>query len=274
MWAKPPAGAKPNMAHSHARGLRHCFLFNERSGRLVTDCVGGLQATFTGTPTWTGRLHGGSIHFDGSSELTLTAGKAVFGRPSGSDGPFTVIAGVMQTGSQSGFQTIWANGNEGLYINNGHPLFYNTGPFSTVMAVDKPYVISASSNGPNPTNIAAGEMECTINGMFDFENNYQSLPVMSGATIGGHGSERFTGEISFLYVYDRSIPNGSSTAGRFDGNQPSSVGTGGAMQLIHMDPFAMFYARARSAIYSAATHTAGGGTGSPGGPFNALLVAP
>jgi len=271
VWAKPPAGAKPNMSHPHARGLRHCFLFNERTGRMLTDCVGGLQATFNGSPVWSSRLFGGSLTFDGSSDCSLVGGKGVFGRPSGSEGPYTVIAGIMQTGSQSGFQTIWANGNEGLYINNGRQIYYNAGTSIELLTTNRPYILSTSTPGSNATNLAGGEFEYVINGRMDFALNYQALPVMTGATIGGHGSERFIGEIAFIYVYDRFIPHGSLTGGRFDSGP---IGAGGSMAAIHMDPFAMFYAVPRRAAFGAATHVAGSGGGGTGTGFNALLIAP
>jgi hypothetical protein len=273
LWGKPPLGARPDRSHPHARGLRHCFLFNERSGRTITDCVGGLKATFNGSPTWSGRLHGGSLRFDGSSDLSLVAGINVFHRAS-DNGPFAFVVGVMQeTGSQSGFQTLWGNGASGFYLNNGRPIFYNSGS-GAVLPTDTPCVISVSSNGPDPVNQGPGEMEYATNGRQEFAANYQALPQMSGATIGGHGSERFIGQLSFLYIYDRPIPCGSSQPdARFDFvGFPKNIGIGGPMAAIHADPFAMFYAQSRTAVIGGFI---GGTTGGGGaGAFNALNIAP
>lgn len=222
-WSKPPAGASPNQSHPHAQGLKHAFLFNERFGRQTRDCVGGLKATFNGSPVWSSRLHGGSIAFDGSSDLSLVAGTDVFGPVV--IGPYTIIAGLMQTGSQAGFQTVWTNGAVGLYINGGAVQLFSSTTSIRHLVVNAPTVVSVSANHNDPINFAEGELDYVINGVFDTTNNNSiTLPEMSGATIGGHGSERFIGEISFLYIYDRFI---SSRAG-------------GLMQQIHADPFAMF----------------------------------
>lgn len=260
--AKPLAGAKPNTSHPHAQGLRHAFLFNERSGRQVYDCVTGLKATFNGSPVWSSRLHGGALSFDGTCDLSLVAGTSVFSSAnSGSNfaekGAFTIIAGVMQTGSQSGFQTIWANGGNGLYIAGGQPELYAS-IASTALSVNVPYVISAAAiMGNLAVGSATGEMEYVINGRLSTMTDYTPLPLMTGATIGGHGSERYIGEISFIYLYDRFIGAGSQTASAYNSG---NVGRPGLMAEIHADPFAMFHP-SRSRQFAAAVAAGGGGGG-------------
>jgi hypothetical protein len=260
-WAKPRAGARPNFGHPHARGLRHCFLFNEGSGRMVTDCVGGLQATFNnGTPLWSARLHGGSIAFDGASDLALVAGRSVFNT---STGPFTIIVGLMQTGSQAGFQTIWANGGNGLYLQGGAVVFFSTTTSQQTLTTQTPYVLSTSARYDNAgvTN-QAGEIEYCINGRPDCTNNFVTFPALTGASIGGHGAEFFIGEISFIYIYDRFISAGFVREGGFQNpGVGNSVGIGGPMSDIHANPFAMFYEGYRRQVWSQGFITPGGNIG-------------
>lgn len=244
--AKPLAGQSPDLLHPFASGLVHAFMFNEGSGRMVTDCVSGKQGFFrNGTPVWVPTAFGGGVRFNGSSDI----GNFTYNQSSGSV-PFSVIAGV-RVESIPGFGTIWANGGVGLYTTSsagGKFIWFNILTGSTVIALNTPIVIGASAS---PTLVSL-----VMNGVADgFVNSGIPAAIDPASTIGGHGGEYFNGDISFLYVYNRYIP-------------PEM------MACIQADPFAMFeeaeYARRITFIGAAVSHAA-----IPvASTFPALTVAP
>lgn len=55
MSQKPILGARLNRSHPQARGLRHAWVFNEGSGRVVNDAVGDRHGTLAGASSWEAR---------------------------------------------------------------------------------------------------------------------------------------------------------------------------------------------------------------------------
>ncbi|HMJ84033.1 MAG TPA: hypothetical protein VK504_12730 [Vicinamibacterales bacterium] len=247
MVSKPRAGARPRSSHPHAQGLRHCFLFNEGSGRLVTDCVGGLQLSFSGTSqtSWAANSRGPVINNVSGGGLQLIAGGK---KPYGAFNqnlPFTIVAEILQTnGNQGGYRCVWSNqGGNGFYINGGKPEFFNTGTALQTLSTDVPHIISVSASGPNAgVNLGAGEFDYHIDGRLDSVTNYTNWGAISAWTSGlvclnDSLNEVIIGQIGFLYVYDRYLGDGSQTAAAYNQNP---VGARGLMQSLHADPYSMF----------------------------------
>ena len=64
---KPTRADKPNLTHPLARGLFHCWLFNEGGGDRVLDCVEGAASTTWGAGlSWTASPAGHCIYGGGS----------------------------------------------------------------------------------------------------------------------------------------------------------------------------------------------------------------
>lgn len=79
---KPRVGAWLDRLHPYSRGLRAFWLLNEGLGETARDLVGGLPATFSGSPftspSWTGGRFGNhAVQFGGSSYLLVGSPSAV-----------------------------------------------------------------------------------------------------------------------------------------------------------------------------------------------------
>ncbi len=236
-WTKPPAGARPTPGHPFTLGLRHAFLFNERSGQQIRDCVtglhgypsaGGTQFTWAGGQLGAGyspTIHGGSAHFSGSGSIGSFDGK-VFSRTAG-EGPFSVVMGVCVAGTTAAYQTLWGDGGEGFYLDaTGAVQYYpyTVGHLFTASEYGRPHVLSVTW--------ANGSLTYMLDGVNGPSVTAATALLSAGNSIGGHGSEFFQGDISFLYVYDRFIA-------------PS------LMAQIHADPFAGFVPSWRTALLGA-----------------------
>jgi len=249
---KPRAGSTPDLSHPYASGLVEAYLLNEGSGRLVTDCVSLTQGFFrNGTPTWVPTACGGGVRFNGSSDIAnFDHPRFGYGGGSGSAGPYAILAGV-RVNSVSGFGTIYASGNTGLYVQTG-PTFtnYNVQATATTLTLNTPILIGTSAEYAKPVYML-------MNGVLDgFTASPGNVPIIDPTSlIGGHGGEYFNGDISFIYVYNRYVP-------------PE------LMAAIQADPFAMFEAPddlRRVTCIGAAVARAGAAVAST---FAALTVAP
>ncbi len=227
MTTKPLAGARPREGHPFTFGLRHAFLFNERAGRMITDCVTSMHGFFrTGEANlqwfgtaiatgWSNTIHGCSVLFSGAEDIG-NFDKAVFARTAG-EGSFSIVMGCA-IGNTASWQTLWGAGaNDGLYVNpSGRIIYYPFGAGHTLTSAEfnLPHVVSVTWKND------------VLSYMFDGVDDIGVVSAVNAKlvatnTIGGHTAEFLYGQVSFLYIYDRFIA-------------PS------LMAQIHRDPFAAF----------------------------------
>jgi hypothetical protein len=227
---------------------------NEGNGRITTDIVGGVQLGWNPSAAayqqrWGSNAWGPTIEMTTTTTgLILLPGRLPFGRwsdvASEVNKPFTVVVGVTQTsGNQSGYRNIWAQqGSLGLYLNGGKIEWYNTTTSRQTLTPDVPHIISVTCAGPNTgANFGTGEFEYHIDGRLDCINNattWGTRWIANQLTCGNDTfSEQLIGSVSFIYVYDRYIGDGTQTAAAYD-LQPT--GARGEMASLHADPFDMF----------------------------------
>jgi len=253
--AKPVPGQTPDLQHPFASGMVSAFMLNEGSGQMISDCISGMRGFFrNGTPTWVPTAFGSGVRFNGSSDIgNFTAPRFSYDPSSttgGVAGPFTIIAGL-RVNSSSGFGTIYAAGNAGFYTNSGSFVYFNSQTAASAFTLNTPIVVGASASSGFAKPIYLME-----NGVLNGQTASGNVPTIDPlALIGGHGSEYFNGDISFIYVYNRYMP-------------PEM------MTLIHADPFAMFddwdYSRRITFIGAAVSHAGTASTST----FAALSMAP
>ena len=95
------SGGEPPVVDPGTPGLSgvHAWAFDEGSGTVAGDGVGGADATLTGT-TWTDGVSGGALSFDGAGEANT--GRSLVR----TDGSYSVSAWARLDVADNGFQTV------------------------------------------------------------------------------------------------------------------------------------------------------------------------
>lgn len=221
--AKPPLGAMIDWGHPATRGLIHAWAFNERTGFAGRDAVkGAFLRNDDGDPNFSSaRAFGGGVFFDGNDDLlldrtTMDLQSATQMAGSAWVQPFacTIVAGIIQTSSISGFQVVVSP----FYMEGGKVEVFPNGDSGEPTVLNTQNVVGYTMR---PNGAAR---------LFTYYQNGRAITTSNSAggfwdtifDVGGEGGSFLTGEISFLYIWGRELSESD-------------------MRLLSMDPYCIWH---------------------------------
>lgn len=163
---------------------------------LIRDLVNNTyNGVISGSPTFS-PTNIGSLNFSGFSQsIALTSS-----RPSSSN--FTVLAWIKQGVTSSGYRTIYADNNRGLWLKNSIINWFDgadKGPSIAALPSGSWLHIGVTYNGTLLSSYVTGSFDTSSNGVVT------QLPTSSGTGIAGHGIEFFNGDFAKIDVYNRAL---------------------------------------------------------------------
>jgi hypothetical protein len=178
-----------NPFHPLNRGLRAWWLCNEGSGGIVTDIVGGCNATIAGTDVWQKTQNGTVLSCESTAQYAVIP--RTFGFFDGTS-PFTVSGVAKVTSISSVAQFIWHPRNE-----RDVWLYLKTAGFSFG------FWDTAERNATSSSGISANKYY-TCTGVWDINNSLlrSYLNGVAGGTYaaGTPASKSGTGTIGLQYI--------------------------------------------------------------------------